>query len=131
MEHYPANKKFYGRYVIHDSETVSSLLAAYGVRMVFTGHSHAQDVTEEEFKDSGNFIFDMETGSLVTAPCPYRVVEIRDGHTAAIRSVFIDAIPSMKKGFAEYAHEYVFKGTITMANAKLDKYLVYPKNSSL
>ncbi len=131
MEHYPANKKFYGKYIVDNSETVAKLLAAYGVRLVFTGHFHAQDVTKKEFKDSGDFIFDIETGSLVTAPCPYRVVELKDGHTAAVKSVFIDSIPSMKEKFAEYAYDYVFKGTITMANAKLDKYRVSKEQQPL
>jgi len=131
MEHYPANKKFYADYIVDNSETVSKLLAAYGVRMVFTGHFHAQDVTKKEFKDSGDFIFDIETGSLATAPCPYRVVEIKGGQTAAVRSVFIDAIPSMKEKFTEYAYDYVFKGTITMANAKLDKYRVSKEQQPL
>lgn len=131
MEHYPANKKFYGKYVVDDDETVSKLLAAYGVRMVFTGHFHAQDVTKKEFKDSGDFIFDIETGSLATAPCPYRVVEIKDGKTAAIRSVFIDSIPSVNEKFPGYAYDYVFKGTITMANAKLDKYRVSKEQQPL
>nr|NJM01873.1 metallophosphoesterase [Desulfobacula sp.] len=124
MEHYPANQKFYGQYIVDDSETVSKLLAAYGVRLVFTGHYHAQDVTQKEFKDTGDFIFDIETGSLATAPCPYRVVEIKDGHRAVIKSVFIDAIPSMKDKFSEYARDFVFNGTVTMANARLDKYWV-------
>ncbi len=131
MEHYPANKKFYGQYIVDDSETVAKLLAAYGVRMVFTGHFHAQDVTKKEFKESGDFIFDIETGSLATAPCPYRVVEIKEGKTAAIRSVFIDSIPSMKEKFANHAYDYVFKGTITMANAKLDTYRVSKEQQPL
>ncbi len=131
MEHYPSNKKFYGKYVIDDSETVSELLAAYGVRLVFTGHFHAQDITKKEFKDSGDFIFDIETGSLVTTPCPYRVVEIKDGHITSVKSVFIDSIPSMQEKFADYAHDYVFKGTITMANAKLDKYRVSKEQQPL
>ncbi len=131
MEHYPANKKFYGQYIVDNSETVSKLLAVYGVHMVFTGHFHAQDVTKKEFKETGDFIFDIETGSLATAPCPYRVVEIKDGHTAVIRSVFIDSISSMKENFAEYAYDYVFKGTITMANARLDKYRVSKEQQPL
>lgn len=131
MEHYPDNKKFYGEYVVDDSETVSNLLAAYGVRMVFTGHYHAQDVTKKEYKESGNFIFDIETGSLATAPCPYRVVEIKGGRTAVVRSVFIDAIPSMKEKFSDYAYDYVFNGTITMANAALDTYRVSKKQQPL
>jgi len=131
MEHYPGNEKFYGQYIVDNSETVSSLLAAYGVSLVFTGHYHAQDVTKKEFKDTGDFIFDIETGSLATAPCPYRVVEIRNGRRAVIKSVFIDAIPSMKEGFAGYAHDFVFNGTITLANASLDKYWVSKKQQPL
>ena len=131
MEHYPANEKFYGQYIVDNSETVSKLLAAYGVRLVFTGHFHAQDVTKKEFKDSGDFIFDIETGSLVTAPCPYRVVELKGGHTAAVRSVFIDAVPTIQEKFADYAYDYVFKGTITMANARLDKYRVSKEQQPL
>lgn len=123
MEHYPANEKFYGGYVVDDSEAISSLLAAYGVRLVFTGHFHAQDITKKEFKNPDGFIFDIETGSLVTAPCPYRVVEISDGHTAAVESRFIESIPSQPQ-FNDYAYDYVFNGTITMVNAKLDKFLV-------
>ncbi len=120
-----------GQYIVDNSETVSSLLAAYGVRLVFTGHYHAQDVTQKEFKDTGDFIFDIETGSLATAPCPYRVVERKDGHTAAVKTVFIDSIASMKENFTEYAYDYVFKGTITMANARLDKYWVSKKQQPL
>ena len=131
MEHYPANKKFYGKYIVDNDETVAELLAAYGVRMVFTGHYHAQDITKKEFKDSGNFIFDIETGSLVTAPCPYRIVEIKNGRSAVIKSIFIDSIPSMKDKFSGYAYDYVFNGTITMANAALDGYRVSKKQQPL
>lgn len=130
MEHYPANEKYYGRYVIDESDAVSKLFAAYGVRMAFTGHFHAQDVTKKEFKDSDDFIFDIETGSLVTAPCPYRLIEISKGHTASIKSKFIDSIPS-RENLKDYAYQYVFDGTITMANAKLDKYLVSKEQQPL
>ncbi len=123
MEHYPANEKYYGQYVVDDSESVSKLFAAYGVRLVFTGHFHAQDITKKEFKDSDDFIFDIETGSLATAPCPYRIIQLSKGHNASIKSKFIDTIAS-KDNFSEYAYQYVFDGTIKMVNAKLDKYKV-------
>ena len=130
MEHYPANEKYYGKYVIDESEAVSKLFARYGVRLAFTGHFHAQDITKKEFKDSGDFIFDIETGALVTAPCPYRIIEISGGHTASIKSKFIESIPS-KDHFADYAYEYIYKGTVTMANAKLDKFMVSKKQQPL
>ncbi len=130
MEHYPANEKYYGGYVIDDSDAVSNLFAAYGVRMVFTGHFHAQDITKKQFKDSDDFLFDIETGSLVTAPCPYRIIQLSNGHTASIKSKFIDSIPSRDK-FGDYAYQYVFNGTITMANAKLDKFMVSKEQQPL
>lgn len=123
MEHYPANEKFYGDYLVDEKEMVSKLFSAYGVRLVFTGHFHAQDITRKEFKDPGDFIFDIETGSLATAPCPYRVVDISKGRKAAIKSRFIDAVPS-QANLTDYAYTYVFNGTITMVNAKLDTFLV-------
>jgi 3',5'-cyclic AMP phosphodiesterase CpdA len=130
MEHYPANEKYYGQYVIDNYENISNLFAVYGVRMVFTGHYHAQDITKKEFKDSDNFIFDIETGSLATAPCPYRVIEIKEGHRASIKSDFISSIPS-RPNLTDYAYQYVFDGTVTMANAKLDKFLVSKDQQSL
>ncbi len=130
MEHYPANEKFYGKYVIDESESISKLFATYGVRLVFTGHFHAQDVTKKEFENSDDFIFDIETGSLVTAPCPYRVVQISEDHKASIKSKFIDAIPS-RKNLSDYAYQYVFDGTIKMANAKLDKFMVSKEQQPL
>jgi 3',5'-cyclic AMP phosphodiesterase CpdA len=130
MEHYPANEKYYGRYVIDESDSISKLFAAYGVRLVFTGHFHAQDITKKEFKDSDDFIFDIETGSLVTAPCPYRIIEISKGHQATIKSKFIESIPS-REDLSDYAYQYVFDGTITMANAKLDKFKVSKEQQPL
>jgi 3',5'-cyclic AMP phosphodiesterase CpdA len=130
MEHYPANEKYYGQYVIDNYEKISNLFAIYGVRIVFTGHFHAQDITKKEFKDSDNFIFDIETGSLATAPCPYRVIEIKEGHRASIKSNFITSIPS-RPDLADYAYQYVFNGTVTMANAKLDKFRVSKEQQPL
>lgn len=130
MEHYPANDKFYGEYVIDEDESVARLFATYGIRMVFTGHFHAQDITKKEFKNSDDFIFDIETGSLATAPCPYRIIQLSKGYTADIKSKFIDSIPS-QDNFVDYAYQYVFNGTITMVNAKLDKYKVSKEQQPL
>lgn len=130
MEHYPANEKYYGAYVVDDDVAVSKLFAAYGIRLVFTGHFHAQDITKKEFKDTDDFIFDIETGSLVTAPCPYRLIKISNGRTASIKSKFIESIPSQDK-LTDYAYQYVFNGTITKANAKLDKFMVSKEQQPL
>ncbi len=126
MEHYPANERFYSQYLLDDHETVSTLLASYGVRMTFTGHFHAQDITYTDIplnKTLAHRLFDIETGSLVTAPCPYRRVGISGGK-ARIDSEFITAIPSMGDAFKAHAADNVFNGTVRLANAKLTHFKV-------
>lgn len=127
MEHYPANEKYYGEYVVDNSDTVTRLLAGYGVRLVFTGHFHAQDITAKQTKQRKGPIFDIETGSLVTYPCPYRKVSISDNGICTIESRFIESIDSMETGFTDYAEEFAFKGTAGIAESTLEKYRVSEK----
>ena len=132
MEHYPANKRFYGEYLVENDRDVSELLAAYGVSLVFTGHFHAQDITAKSGET--HTLFDIETGSLATAPCPWREVELesgKSGNLARIRSHFVREIPSMGPEFGPYSDDYVFRGTQKMADAALDKYLVSTEQRDL
>jgi hypothetical protein len=47
-----------------------------GVRFIFTGHYHANDITE--LTSDGKSLFDIETGSLVTPLSPYRIITMGD-----------------------------------------------------
>lgn len=133
MEHYPANEKFYEEYLVAGHEKVAALFAQYQVRLVFTGHFHAQDITSKKLGEWE--IFDIETGSLVTAPCPFRMVQLQAdkslGTQALITSQFITAIPSLGEKFAGYAADYVFEGTQKLANTSLTKYKVSQDQHSL
>lgn len=131
IEHYPANEKYYGEYVVDNSEAVSGLLAAYGVRLVFTGHFHAQDITVKQAKQPSARVYDVETGSLVTWPCPYRIVEISGQGACTIESRFIDAVASMPGGFPAYARQFAFRGTVGLANDALEKYRVSEKGQEI
>ncbi len=135
MEHYPANEKFYEEYLVADRKIVAALFARYDVRLVFTGHFHAQDVTAKNIEDTDQTIFDIETGSMVTAPCPYRMVELvknKSGSTnAVISSQFITNIPSLGDDFADYAADYVFEGTKKLVNNSLTKYKVSAEQQPL
>jgi 3',5'-cyclic AMP phosphodiesterase CpdA len=123
MEHHPVTEHFDGmardfpEYVIENYQAVSRLLAAYNVRLVFTGHFHAQDITERNWPDINKFLFDVETGSLVTYTCPYRVIDIDGSQKATIRTVHIQSIPSHPQDFQGYAKARLEKGlTATIAN---------------
>ncbi|MFP4668219.1 MAG: metallophosphoesterase family protein [Desulfobacterales bacterium] len=127
MEHYPANEKYYGEYVVDNSDTVTRLLAGYGVRLVFTGHFHAQDITAKQTKQPEGRIFDIETGSLITYPCPYRKASISDDGVCTIESRFIESIDSMETGFRDHARQFAFKGTSGLAQSELEKHRVSEK----
>lgn len=108
IEHYKGQEKFYGEYIVNDYKKISKQLASNGIRVVFTGHYHAQDVTMKKW-DEETFIFDVETGSLVTYPCPIREIRISND-SMHIKSHFIDKIPSYDSNFTEYSRQYVYDG---------------------
>jgi len=113
LEHYKDQKKLYGEYVVNDFKKVSALLAEYGARIVFTGHFHAQDSTLKRFSDK-EFLIDIETGSLVTYPCPYRTINISADQVLSVRSDFITGIPS-RSDYKQYSKDYVHTGIAGIA----------------
>ncbi|NQU63007.1 MAG: metallophosphoesterase [SAR324 cluster bacterium] len=131
LEHYPANNEYFAQYLVEDHVNFAELLASYGVKLVFSGHFHAQDITRKRFEKSRKVIYDIETGSLVTSPCPYRIVELTFDQKAVIQSRFIDAIPSHPTDFVSYRDQNLYAGTIKLADAKLKKYMVSEKDRQL
>lgn len=57
------------RYMLDNAPCLRKMLRAAGVNFVFTGHLHVQDVA---YADG---LYDITTGSLVSYPHPYRVLE--------------------------------------------------------
>lgn len=129
MEHYATQKRFYGDYVVDDYRDISRLLAAYHVRAAFTGHFHAQDISVTNFAD-GNALYDIETGSLATYPCPYRWVQIDEAGCMHIRSHFIGRTSLHEEGFRDYARQYVRDGIAGMASDTLGKLRVSKDDAS-
>ncbi|MEH2254198.1 metallophosphoesterase family protein [Nostoc sp.] len=71
LEHLPnqSSHPLANRYMLANSAELLQLLRHYGVKLVFTGHLHVQDVA---YSDG---VYDITTGSLVSYPHPYRVLE--------------------------------------------------------
>ncbi|WP_062047441.1 hypothetical protein [Bacillus sp. JCM 19034] len=90
--HYDGQQTLFSDYIIDNWDVVDPItgktpaeeLADAGLRYVFTGHGHANDVAKITTKD-GNTLFDIETGSPVSFPSPYRTMvftnEIVEGDT--------------------------------------------------
>jgi hypothetical protein len=82
--------------------------------VAFTGHYHAQDIAAARWDDR-TFLFDIETGSLVSHPCPYRIVRFSGGASLSVVSHRLTSIPSRLEGFQEYAKEYLASGITNIA----------------
>lgn len=119
LEHYTGQKTLFTEYVLDDYETVSRLFASYGVKLVFTGHYHAQDVVQAAFSEGS--LYDIETGSVVTYPCPYRLLSLETNGTLAITSHAITNIAYDLGGvpFPTYASNYLHSGLLDIATYML------------
>lgn len=74
-EHIIYQSMVFGDYLVADWQRLRSLFADKGMKAVFTGHFHANDITAFT-SDEGNTIYDIETGTLSAYPFAYRFVEL-------------------------------------------------------
>lgn len=76
IEHYAGQSQLDPGYVVDDWQNVVNTLMDAGLKIIFTGHYHANDISA--YSHNGHELFDIETGSLVTAPIPYRIVTMKE-----------------------------------------------------
>lgn len=82
MMHYPliphfTNVQTFVSYaVVNDYETVRNALADAGIRVILTGHFHTSDIVKDFNADLSESIIDVNTGSLISYPCDYRVLTL-------------------------------------------------------
>lgn len=72
VEHWKWQEKVMGEYLVDEWKEIAKLLAKQDIEVTFTGHFHAQDITRR------GKLYDIETGSLVSYPSPYRIVCLHD-----------------------------------------------------
>lgn len=82
MTHYPLLPfspvmNFIGDAKLTDWEKRANEFADAGLNLIFTGHMHAQAVTDYT-TEKGNTVTDVQTGCFVGCPCAYRKVTIDD-----------------------------------------------------
>ena len=73
VSHFTQEATILGHFLVDDFRNVSTKLADAGMHYVFTGHQHSQDVAVMR-TEKGNALYDIETGSSITYPCPMRAV---------------------------------------------------------
>lgn len=125
VAHFDSQPKVFPEFLLEDWEQVATLWADAGLSVVFTGHFHAQDVAMIETVQ-GNRLFDILTGSLVTFPNPWRMVEIASDFTIRITSYRIEEIDYDTKGmpFQQYSEEMLVQGLLKQTQWLATEFLV-------
>ncbi len=108
VPHFEDMEAWLDRYLLDGHAAAARLFAAAGARLVFTGHGHAQDIVRGA--TVAGPVWDVETGSLASWPCPWRMVELGPGAAVRIESHRIVSIPSLGDGFEAYARRRLDDG---------------------
>ncbi|MFC2130598.1 metallophosphoesterase family protein [Bacteroidota bacterium] len=127
IEHFTDQKvfPFTGEYVVDDWEQISTEFMNLGLKIMFTGHFHSNDIVK---KVSGSkFLFDIETGSLSAYTNPYRIVELSEGSLLSIRTKHITEVNVDTEGktFPDYSYGRMLYSNIGIAEEVLVQYLQY------
>ncbi len=133
MTHYPLLPfspimELIGDAHLTDWQEIAETLASAGLDLIFTGHMHAQAVTDYTSAD-GNLITDVQTGCFVGCPCAYRKVTFENKNTVAIKSYTISDFDYDKGG--RTAEEYFRWRFDRMIEVKMNEILPKPAMSVL
>ncbi|SHO56246.1 metallophosphoesterase family protein [Vibrio quintilis] len=124
VPHFGSQPDFFSEYLVDDYENVGKQLATSGLNLVFTGHFHAQDIVSADYNEDGSLMmYDVETGSVVTSPCPFRLIDLDTASgTMSITSTDIDSIDSMED-FATYKESFIYTGMMNLYKVMLPETL--------
>lgn len=92
-EHFTGESQVFPEYVVDNWSALSQELADLGVRMILTGHFHANDISSAT-STAENTVYDIETGSLVTSPSPYRIIDIDENYNVTIETGHVENVDS-------------------------------------
>lgn len=91
VSHFNWQDKVMKEYLVDHWRKCAKQIAKMGIKVCFTGHFHAQDVSQKYG------LTDMETGSTVSYPHPYRLVDIDvNKGTLSVRTEHVRELTSMK-----------------------------------
>lgn len=110
-----------------DWEKRANEFADSGLTLMFTGHMHAQSLTQYT-TEKGNTITDIQTGCFVGCPCAYRKVTI-DDKNVEYKSYTIEDFEWGRNG--KTAEEYFRWRFDRMINWKMDEILPAPAKKIL
>lgn len=108
LEHNPFQKLNEKNYVVNTPYSFAGLLADLGVKLVFSGHTHCNNV-KSYTSFLGNTIYDFSMSSLGNFPAEYKYFNVTDSkisyETKRINHIDADKLAEVCKGFSNEALE--------------------------
>ncbi len=109
IEKYNMQSLIMGGNFLDDGEKLAESFADLGVQYVFTGHSHANDITSLT-TENGNTIYEICTGSLVLHGSPIRHIKF-SGENCEIKTVFPKSIEGIDD-YQAFCKDYYYNGGV-------------------
>ena len=105
IEHLPGQSRHElgRRYMLDNAPRLRNILQNYGVKLIFSGHLHIQDIAQDKT------LYEVTTGSLVSYPHPYRVLELytsEEKQQLKIESYRVKAVPG-QENLLEISREWM------------------------
>lgn len=112
VRHWKWQDKVMSDYLVAHWKKEAKAFAKLDLNLVFTGHFHAQDVVEFGKKRR---VYDIETGSTVSYPLPYRLVTLK-GQEAVIATNYLLQIPGtgLKKELESRSRKFAEAAIVTV-----------------
>lgn len=105
VEHQPLEAILSDKYIVSFPKTVATLFADWGIKLVFSGHTHINDVASFT-TPTGNVIYDFCNASLNAYPMSYKTFKLTEDkisyETKSVESIDFEALTSViKTGYDE------------------------------
>lgn len=98
VEHFDGQALIQSDYVLKDHEEVAKQMMQHGIHLVFSGHTHLQDIAQYRTMLNGvkDSLVDVATGSTICYPNPYRTITVNNDYTQwQIGTQYVKSIPSV------------------------------------
>ena len=119
VEHFPKQGEIASDYIIPNYNTIAPRFAEAGLQFIFTGHSHAQDISSLTVGDKD--IYDIQTGSSITYPCPFRMVNItEDLFCIKSHDILLNSEITNNKELREFAFDDINESIFGIINVALN-----------
>ena len=105
LPHYQGQEFIDPGFVVNNWQLRSSQLMSMGLKVIFTGHYHANDIVAKH--DNGKTLYDIQTGSTVSSPLPYRIIKYYNNDRLEIETKYITGIYFDSKPVQEYARDFL------------------------